>query len=198
MTRENRLDLAILQLFLRNTYLRLSINEIARRLGRQYPNINRKVNELLQEDILLKQVIGRSHLCSLNLDNPRTRLLMGLIELRRLEQEQPKEAKALRERVRELRRHHPINFALLKGREIFLCIQRNTPRKGPRSLAADGAWQIRSIPSADMSRHLLEHSLFADHHLIYGFDRYYEFINDHEQELRPELDPLLNPDGQQP
>jgi len=188
---ENRLDLAILELFLRNTYLSLSINQIAIRLGKTYPNINKKVNELLEEGILNKIVIGRSHLCSLNLENPKTRLLLGILELKNLEENRPGLVKETRELLKPFRKAGQVLFVSLQDKTIFLCVSDKRPFTGMR---LPKPWQL-TISSPSEMEHLLESSIFSEHHLLDGFERYFEFINDHASHLRRYHDPLLQHHG---
>ena len=65
----NKLELDIIRIFNRDITALLSINQIAHKLKKAYPHINAKVNDLINEGILNKRQIGRSYLCSVNLDN---------------------------------------------------------------------------------------------------------------------------------
>lgn len=192
MIGENRLDLAILELFLRNTYLRLSINQIATRLGKTYPNINKKVNELIREGVLSKMVVGRSHLCSLNLENPKTRLLSGLIELSRLESSKARIIKEIQTRLKDLGKIGEHTFSLLKGRTVILCVTDKTPFL---QASLPRPWRLQLADHQDMEQLLQDPSIFSDHLLLSGYDRYFEFINDHASHLRRYHDQLLQHHG---
>ncbi len=74
------LDLEIIGLYRPNIVALYSINQIAGKLGKKYAYINKKVNELIKRNILHYIVIGRSYLCSLNLSNKKTLLLLSEAE----------------------------------------------------------------------------------------------------------------------
>jgi hypothetical protein len=78
---KNTLESEILRLYADNLVNLFSINQIAKKLSRKYPYINKKVGMLISSGILKKIVVGRSHLCSLNLDNPKTVLALAMAEL---------------------------------------------------------------------------------------------------------------------
>ena len=75
----NRLEKEILGIFDRDIYSLLSINQISKKLHKAYPYINAKVNELIKEGVLNKSQIGRSYLCSLNLNSEKTIALLSLM-----------------------------------------------------------------------------------------------------------------------
>ncbi|RJQ18120.1 hypothetical protein C4573_00155 [Candidatus Woesearchaeota archaeon] len=76
----NAIDKEILAFLSKHTVIGCSINQIALALHKAYPHINAKVNVLLQERILKKNIIGKSHVCFLNLRNPITRYALAIIE----------------------------------------------------------------------------------------------------------------------
>ena len=55
-----------------------SINEISRRIGKAYPNVHKTVQTLVHKGILKRHPMGRSHLCSVNLEDNRAILLLAL------------------------------------------------------------------------------------------------------------------------
>jgi predicted nucleotidyltransferase len=74
-----RLKLKIINLL--SDKKRLTINQIAIRLNESYSFVNRTVNKMLADNLLLKEKIGHSFLCSLNIKNDKTKILMSLNEV---------------------------------------------------------------------------------------------------------------------
>ncbi len=79
----NILEQEIIEIYSTNISSSYSINQIATKLGKKYPYINKKVTLLLKNQIFKKIVVGRSHLCSLNLDNDETIYLLILNEIQK-------------------------------------------------------------------------------------------------------------------
>lgn len=77
----NKLEQSIISVFQYNPSKTFSINTISKELKKAYPYINKKINYLIEEDILNKVTIGKSYQCFLNVDNEKARLLMAINEI---------------------------------------------------------------------------------------------------------------------
>ena len=78
----NELEQEIISLYAKGISSLYSINQIAQKLKKKYPYINKKVSALIDEDIFTKTIAGRSYLCSLNLHNDETLYLLILGEIK--------------------------------------------------------------------------------------------------------------------
>jgi hypothetical protein len=58
-----------------------TINQLARSSGKAYANTHATAQMLLRDSILLKEVVGHSHQCRLNLTNDKTLLYLSLLEM---------------------------------------------------------------------------------------------------------------------
>jgi DNA-binding Lrp family transcriptional regulator len=76
----NRIEQEIIGVFNKDVGASYSINEIAKILDKQYPYVHKKVTEFLKEGILNETIVGRSHLCSINLSSDVAILLLSLNE----------------------------------------------------------------------------------------------------------------------
>jgi hypothetical protein len=63
-----------------------TINQIAKRVNKAYPNVYTTTKHLIDLNILRKEIVGKAHLCRLNLDNPTTLLYISLVKAREFEQ----------------------------------------------------------------------------------------------------------------
>jgi len=88
-----RLKLKIINLL--SDKKRLTINQISLELKESYSFVNRTVNKMLADNLLLKEKIGHSFLCSLNIENDKTKILMSLDEVNK-KQESLKKNKELK------------------------------------------------------------------------------------------------------
>lgn len=80
-----RLELKIVDLLARNPEEKYSINEIAKILSEHYSFVHKITNKLIKDKIILKEKIGKSHICSLNIQNEKTIALIILSEIERKE-----------------------------------------------------------------------------------------------------------------
>lgn len=74
-----RLKLKIIELLTKKS--NLTINQIAKELKESYSFVNRTVNSMIEENIIEKNNVGHSILCTLNKNNDKTKALMNLNEV---------------------------------------------------------------------------------------------------------------------
>ena len=60
---------------------KLTINEISIQLKETYSFVNKVINKLINDNIIKKEVVGNSHLCTLNLNNEKTQAYLTLNEI---------------------------------------------------------------------------------------------------------------------
>ncbi len=75
------LKLKIINLLAKNSEKKFTINEIAKNLNEYYSYVHRKVNMLIKDGVILKDEVGKSYLCSLNLKNEKALALIQLTEI---------------------------------------------------------------------------------------------------------------------
>ncbi len=76
-----KLELKIVDLLARNQGKKLAINEIAKALKEHYSFVHRIVNNLIKDKVVIKEKVGKSHICSLDIKNEKTIALMHLSEI---------------------------------------------------------------------------------------------------------------------
>ena len=76
-----KLELKIVDLLARNTERKLTINEIAKSLKEYYSFVHRIVNKLIKDSVVTKEKAGKSYLCSINLYNEKTIILVNLSKI---------------------------------------------------------------------------------------------------------------------
>ena len=72
--------LALLSEFASDMRASRTINQLALSTGKAYANTHATTTQLLKEEILLKETVGHSHQCRLNLNNDKTLLYISLLE----------------------------------------------------------------------------------------------------------------------
>jgi predicted nucleotidyltransferase len=81
-----KLELKIIDLLAKNVERKFTINEIAKNLGEFYSFVHRIVNRLTKDGVIIKNKVGKSYICSLNLENEKTLTLLQLAEIEKVKQ----------------------------------------------------------------------------------------------------------------
>ena len=186
---ENKLDLDIISLYDRNLKSLYSINQISKRLNKRYPYINKKVNLLIQSNILQKVTLGRSHLCTLNLDNEETVILLSLNEIKKKQGFHFKKREALDQLMRSLKDSVSLYCVIAlpsqeKDRVVFVC---NLPDEKEEIAKHAGSFGLDVL--AYTKRELIaelsssKNRMFDSHIVLYGYERFFELVNEACQDI---------------
>ena len=81
-----KLELKIVDLLLRNKEKDFTIHEISKTLKQHYSLVHRFIEKLAKDNILVKKKIGKAYICSLNLENEKTHIILTLSEIERKEE----------------------------------------------------------------------------------------------------------------
>jgi predicted nucleotidyltransferase len=81
-----KLELKIIDLLAKNVERRFTINEMAKNLGEFYSFVHRIVDRLTKDGVIIKNKVGKSYICSLNLENEKTLALLQLAEIEKVKQ----------------------------------------------------------------------------------------------------------------
>lgn len=177
------LALDIIALYDSNLLNLFSINEISKRLGKKYPYVNKKVTSLIEEGILQKITIGRSHLCSLNLENEKTILLLSLNEMNKHAPDKKK--------VKEFIRRYNLGFtvySVVKYEDKLVFILNNLRERRKIENHFDNAIALDESEFLDMMAE--DSSLFSNHIVLYGYERFFELITNAREELKRVYSPV--------
>lgn len=174
-----------------------SINQIASKLNKKYPYINKKVTSLVANNIFKMTVVGRSHLCSLNLKNEETVHALILNEIRRKNKELGKEdaLKKITEYVDKISRTADLKVVLKLKKTILFVLEnkesRDSINRGVLKQALHN-YESEFLTKREFLRRLVEdESLSKDRIILYGFEKYYELIRVVEDELKLKYSKLM-------
>jgi DNA-binding transcriptional ArsR family regulator len=121
---------ALLEWFARDTREAHTMHQLALSTGKAYPNVHAALGRMIEAGILEKEVVGRSHRCSLNLGNDTTLLYLSLVQARRRDA-LLREAPAMRKALRAIDEQGPalgVLLAWLKDGELLLVTTRARAR----------------------------------------------------------------------
>ena len=180
---ENKIEQEIIGLYTDNLVNLFSINEISKKLNKKYPYINKKVTQLIKKGILKKIVVGRSYLCSLNLENEKTILLLALYQINKRNRDSDNVRKYIIKNNLELTIHSVIDF---QGSLIFIV---NSLRD--RKALMNTFPEAQIVHKGEFVEMLLETpELFSKHSVLYGYERFFELIVAFKDELVSKYSPL--------
>ena len=188
----NKLQQDIISLFDSDFKACYSINRISQHLRKAYPYINKKVNQLIAEGILQQTVIGRSHLCSLNLKNPKTRALLALQEVCKQEaalaRNKPMQKTTLS--LELLKQHTDILTVFVNSHSLVIVLQELSLKKSVENhlLSLPGFQRTFLDKALFLELVLKERQVLQDHIILYGFEKYYELISEVDERLPPSFE----------
>ena len=188
----NTLEQQIIGLYDRDINAAFSINQIAKLLKKKYPYINKKVNLLLKNNILVKVIIGHTHLCSLNLYNEQTTILLIINEIKKKE-------KLLKtydwnnryENIKSSIENTSIRTVLCSNNAVIFVVG---DLKDDHSIRKKLKLKNRVVfYTNDQFKQLLlsDKSILENHIILYAYERYYQTIKEIRGELRLRYSPLM-------
>ena len=193
----NELEQEIISLYSKDISSLYSINQIAHKLGKKYPYINKKVTLLIKNNIFRKTVIGRSYLCSLNLRNDETVYLLILNEIHKKTSElkQSHELQGVMEYVEKARKLINLQLVLKsKGRIIFVLDKPEDKEQFEKAVVKqamkDYETEIHSKESF-LKELLKNKEIHEKHTILHGYEKYYEYIREIEDELKLRFSKLI-------
>lgn len=193
----NELEQEIISLYAKDISSLYSINQIAHKLGKKYPYINKKVTLLIKNNIFTKTIIGHSYLCSLNLKNDETVYLLILSEIRKKKAELKQnpalqevldyigKAKSLINLQIVLKSNNRILFVLDKPEE-----KEQFEKAVVKQVMGDYKTEIHSKESF-LKELLKSKELHEKHAILHGYEKYYEYVKEIEDELKLKYSKLI-------
>lgn len=143
-----------------------SILQISRLLGRSYPHVYNVVQVLLEDHVLLKLVVGNTHLCTVNLDSDKAVILLSLHHLRKRESLRKHELSLLTS-LKEAKDLFSTAF-LAKGRFYVVTEDKKKAKKRFQSLTC--------IDRRECSELFVGQNLNKDALVLLGFEGYYDIL----------------------
>ncbi|MBW2991485.1 hypothetical protein KY348_07335 [Candidatus Woesearchaeota archaeon] len=193
----NELEQEIISLYAKDISSLYSINQIAHRLGKKYPYINKKVSVLIKNKIFKKTIIGRSYLCSLNLENDETIYLLILNEIRRkkAELELDSNLQAVLGYINKAKKIINLQVVLKhKEKIIFVLPTKEEKEQFEKAIVkqAMNGYQAEIYTKQDFLKELLDNKELQEKHIIlYGYEKYYDYIREIEDELKLRYSKLI-------
>lgn len=157
-----------------------TIHQISTKLKKAYPYVNKKVNEFIEEGIFKKLVVGRSYLCSLNLENEKTIVLLTIHEIRKKEDFLKKE-KAYNyflDSLQKLKQIVPI-YSIIMQNDVINIVLNSIEDKNllKKHLAEFKDYDFEIYDRKSYQKYLLEHpELLHTRIILTGYERYFELL----------------------
>lgn len=186
----NALEQEIIRLYSGDVSSVYSINQIAGRLGKKYPYINKKVTVLIKNRIFKKTIVGRSYLCSLNLENEETIYLLILNEIKKKKEALTKnpELQATLEYIEKINKALGISLVVKEDNKLFFVVEKEEKKSMLETSVIKQAMpglKIEAHTKEEFLRILLEDSELREKRIIlHGYEKYYEYLKEIEDKLK--------------
>jgi DNA-binding Lrp family transcriptional regulator len=175
-------DREILEFYSEDIAAYHSINQIAKKLGKKYPYVNKRASSLLEQGILKKSVLGNTYLCSVNFSSDSAIALLSLVEIGKRDKAIAKDEllKQLLQQIKEEKRYSNLICVVISGNRLIYVRdgreQISLPRvRGFSSVAVD---------AAEFSKMLCSEKIAKEHIILLGFEGYFGLVRGVEKELR--------------
>lgn len=183
-----------------------SINEIARALKKAYPNIHAKVNSMIERGIFTKQTVGRSNLCTINLESEEARALLFLNKASNPSHKKTRstpEIKTIIDRVKKIGIKKTVVSALIhknksnlsmnnhSSEEVIVIVDEKEDQKKIRGEL--GLLNLLLLTKNDFLQHCLERpSLLLNNNLFYGYENFYSILSENFDVLKASYERKIN------
>ncbi len=185
----NKLELRIIELYNRDITLLLSINQIAKKLNKAYPHINTKVNEFIKEGIFNKVQVGRSYLCSINLENPKAVALLMLNDAINKESFLKKQSTKFSEELNKISKEFKIYTIFISNSKIYIILDHIHDKEAIKIISHElKKFDLIFLSKHEFQTHIIHDKSLLDKTILYSSQKYYELLN----EIKTQLSYLKN------
>ena len=182
------LEQEIISVYDKNIYSFYSINQISKKLNKTYPYINKKVSYMIKENILKKYIMGNSYLCSPNLNNEKTVILLTLNEIKKRDilLKKDKSLFNIINSIDSLKKKITIHAVALYNQKLYFVLENLDDKK-----IINDSIKFKSIflTKSDFQTSILKGKIINNYVVLYGFSKFFEFIQ--EIYLQLKMDHLL-------
>jgi len=189
----NKLEQEIISLYTKDISSLYSINQIAGKLGKKYPYINKKVTLLIKNQIFKKTISGRSYLCSLNLNNEETIYLLILNEIRKKKAElkiNPSLEKLI-QYIKKIKILLLLDLVMKVNNKLIFVFDKEEDKQQfkkralLKSVITDPKIKDIIIYSKQefLNQLIIDKELQENHIILQGYEKYYDFLREIEDEL---------------
>ncbi len=176
----SKLDQEIISIYNRDITALKSINQISHILNKSYPNINYKVNSLISKGILNKKEIGRSYLCSINLDSDKAVLLLSLNEVSKRDRKIKKLGKNFIEDIKTIRSEFDIYTIILKKNKLFFVLDHIHDQEAIKNLFPKlNRFELIFLTKKEFKQYLIQNKDFLQRATVLCcYESYYELLSE--------------------
>src|SRR4030042_4557184 len=193
----NELEQEIISLYAQDLSSLYSINQIAQKRGKKYPYINKKVSALIDEGIFRKSILGRSYLCSLNLDNDEAIYLLILYEIKKKKTALKKESHLaeILDYISKINKIISLPLVVESEKKIIFVLEKQEGKEQFEKAVVKEAmkgYTTEATTKEHFLKELLKNKEVQKNHVIlHGYEKYYEYMCEIEDELKARYSKIL-------
>jgi hypothetical protein len=183
----NRLEQDILEVFDRDFSQLFSINQISKKLNKSYPHINAKVNNLIKEGVLSKANVGRSYLCSLNLENEKSVALLILEGAKKKEKtlSHIKNLSIFLEEIARIKADFNVDTIILSNNSLIFVMEHIYDREAIKNMYKEiKQFDLLFFDKEAFVEYLLENpTIIPETCILYSYEKYFSLVNKAKEKL---------------
>jgi len=178
----------LIALFDRNIKASYTINHISKLLKKPYAYTHGKIKKLVEQNIIKAVPIGNSLLCSLNIYEDKTLVLLTLNEISKKKEFIIREKinSALVENIKSIKCDFDIYTAVLNlsSNELFFVIKDNKDIPKIKNALVIKKYSCHFSTPDEFRHNLVKSNLLQNHIVIYSCEKYFEIIQSLDKELQ--------------
>jgi hypothetical protein len=191
------MELNIVKLYDSNIKAIYSINQISKKLNKAYPYVNKKVSSMIDEKILNKVVIGKSYLCSLNLKNEKTTVMLTLNEINKKKKLEQDLKSLIKECIIDMKKKINVSSVIYVGDpEEKLIFVLNSAKDEPYAKKAAESLPLKKmfITNGLLKKMIIDENtgVFKNKILLYGYEKYFETLFEIEDKIQKIYSPIYS------
>ncbi|MFC1648668.1 hypothetical protein ACFL1B_04385 [Nanoarchaeota archaeon] len=190
----NNLEQEIIALYNKDITALHSINQIAATLGKAYPYINKKATSLIKSRILNKTVIGRSHLCSINLasDEATWMLILNEIKARQRAEESDPHLTELLSRIQEVSKVVTIYSVVKIGKRLVFVLENIDDKAILEKSVSINSYKLECCTKREFLEMLIQdEKLLKERVILFSYEYFYQCMKEVEPQIRIKYSLLL-------
>lgn len=157
----------IIRLFCRDLTKEITIRQISKLIKKSYAYTNKEVWDLINKEVLNKKEIGKSIICSLNINNELTKALLAFNSFLEKQEYLQNKSRLKQEIERLIKDQKEVYTIFLSNKKLFIVCY-------DKSLLKNLKAKILTKQEFDSSLK----NIGLDNLIVYGFEKYWEFVGD--------------------
>ncbi|MBR9675589.1 hypothetical protein GOV05_01120 [Candidatus Woesearchaeota archaeon] len=177
----NRLEQEIIRVFNSDILTQHSILSISKKLGKAYPHINQKINSLISQEVIRKEVRGKSYLCSLNLQSELAIALLSIDEINKKKEQTKRIPRKILDLVNLLLSTKKTKNIIYSNTNLYIITEEDTKKVFSKKKTKNAFFLTNQEFKEEIFSDL---SIIKNALILQSYEDYFSLLKEEEERLR--------------